>query len=82
MSISFSYLTTMAWEKFVEKYDDFMRNSKTKIDNEKTIKNYQKNQSNPIKNFAMGLHSLNRHKKCRRIQNKNWRFWEFSQGFL
>ena len=40
MSISFSYLTTMAWEKFVEKYDDFMRNSKTKIDNEKTIKNY------------------------------------------
>ena len=40
MSISFSYLTTMAWEKFVEKYDDFMRNSKTKINNEKTIKNY------------------------------------------
>ena len=36
MSISFSYLTTMAWEKFVEKYDDFMRNSKTKIKNEKT----------------------------------------------
>ena len=24
MSISFSYFTTMAWEKFVEKYDDFM----------------------------------------------------------
>ena len=38
MSISFSYLTTMAWEKFVEKYDDFMRNSKTKVKNEKTIK--------------------------------------------
>ena len=35
MSISFSYLTTMAWEKFVEKYDDFMRNSKTKINNKK-----------------------------------------------
>ena len=39
MSISFSYLTTMAWEKFVEKYDDFMRNSKTKVKNKKkTIK--------------------------------------------
>ena len=38
MSISFSYLTTMAWEKFVEKYDDFMRNSKTKINNENNNK--------------------------------------------
>ena len=36
MSIPFSYFTTKAWEKFVEKYDDFMRNSKTKIKNEKT----------------------------------------------
>jgi len=36
MSISFSYFTTTAWEKFVEKHDDFMRNSKTKINNEKT----------------------------------------------
>ena len=35
MSIPSFYLTTMAWEKFVEKYDDFMRNSKTKINNEK-----------------------------------------------
>ena len=38
MSISFSYLTTTAWEKFVEKYDDFMRNSKTTINNEKRNK--------------------------------------------
>ena len=36
MSIPFSYFTTMAWEKFVEKYDDFMRNSKTTVKNEKT----------------------------------------------
>ena len=35
MSIPFSYFTTTAWEKFVEKHDDFMRNSKTKIDNKK-----------------------------------------------
>ena len=35
MSISFSYFTTTAWEKFVEKHDDFMRNSKTKINKEK-----------------------------------------------
>ena len=40
MSISFSYFTTMAWEKFVEKYDAFMRNSKTKVKNEKKNKNY------------------------------------------
>ena len=38
MSISFSYFTTTAWEKFVEKHDDFMRNSKTKINNEKRNK--------------------------------------------
>ena len=36
MSIPFSYFTTMAWEKFVEKYDAFMRNSKTTVKNEKT----------------------------------------------
>ena len=36
MSIPSSYLTTTAWEKFVAKYDDFMRNSKTKIKSEKT----------------------------------------------
>ena len=36
MSIPFSYFTTKAWAKFVEKHDDFMRNSKTKIKNEKT----------------------------------------------
>ena len=35
MSDPFSYLTNAAWEKFVEKHDDFMQNSKTKIDNEK-----------------------------------------------
>ena len=35
MSVPFSYLTNTAWEKFVEKHDDFMQNSKTKIDNEK-----------------------------------------------
>ena len=40
MSIPFSYFTTKAWAKFVEKHDDFMRNSKTKVNNEKTIKNY------------------------------------------
>ena len=38
MSIPFSYLTTMAWDKFVEKYDAFMRNSKTKGKNEKRKK--------------------------------------------
>ena len=38
MSISSSYLTTTAWEKFVEKYDDFMRNFKTKVKNEKRKK--------------------------------------------
>ena len=37
---SIFYFTTMAWEKFVEKYDDFMRNSKTKVKNEKNNKNY------------------------------------------
>ena len=41
MSIPSSYLTTTAWEKFVEKHDDFMRNFKTKVENEKKeIKNY------------------------------------------
>ena len=30
MSIPSSYLTTMAWEKFVEKHDAFMRNFKIK----------------------------------------------------
>ena len=35
MSIPSSYLTTMAWEKFVEKHDAFMRNFKTKVKNEK-----------------------------------------------
>ena len=40
MSIPSSYLTTMAWEKFVEKHDAFMRNFKTKVENEKEIKNY------------------------------------------
>ena len=38
MSIPSSYLTTTAWEKFVEKHDDFMRNFKTKINNEKRNK--------------------------------------------
>ena len=38
MSIPSSYLTTMAWEKFVEKYDAFMRNFKTKVKNEKRNK--------------------------------------------
>ena len=38
MSIPSSYLTTMAWEKFVEKHDDFMRNFKTKVKNEKRNK--------------------------------------------
>ena len=38
MSSPFSYLTTMAWEKFVEKHDAFMRNSKTKGKNEKRKK--------------------------------------------
>ena len=35
MSIPSSYLTTTAWEKFVEKHDDFMRNFKTTGKNEK-----------------------------------------------
>ena len=38
MSIPSSYLTTMAWEKFVEKHDAFMRNFKTKVENEKRNK--------------------------------------------
>ena len=38
MSSPFSYLTTMAWEKFVEKHDAFMRNFKTKVENEKRNK--------------------------------------------
>ena len=38
MSVPFSDFTTMAWEKFVEKYDDFMRNFKTTINNEKRNK--------------------------------------------
>ena len=38
MSIPSSYLTTMAWEKFVEKHGDFMRNFKTKVENEKRNK--------------------------------------------
>ena len=38
MSISFSYFTTTAWEKFVEKHDAFMRNFKTKVKNEKRKK--------------------------------------------
>ena len=38
MSIPSSYLTTMAWEKFVGKHDDFMRNFKTKVENEKRNK--------------------------------------------
>ena len=38
MSIPSSYFTTMAWEKFVEKHDAFMRNSKTKVENEKRNK--------------------------------------------
>ena len=38
MSIPSSYLTTMAWEKFVEKHDAFMRNSNTKVENEKRNK--------------------------------------------
>ena len=38
MSIPSSYLTTMAWEKFVEKHDAFMRNFKTKVKNEKRRK--------------------------------------------
>ena len=38
MSVPFSDFTTMAWEKFVEKHDDFMRNFKTKINNEKRNK--------------------------------------------
>ena len=38
MSIPSSYLTTAAWEKFVEKHDDFMRNFKTKVKNEKRNK--------------------------------------------
>ena len=36
MSIPFSYITTTAWEKFVEKHDAFMRNSNTKVENGKT----------------------------------------------
>ena len=38
MSIPFSDFTTMAWEKFVEKHDDFMRNFKTTVENEKRNK--------------------------------------------
>ena len=38
MSIPSSFFTTMAWEKFVEKHDAFMRNSNTKVKNEKRNK--------------------------------------------
>ena len=38
MSIPLSFFTTMAWEKFVEKHDAFMRNFKTKVENEKRNK--------------------------------------------
>ena len=38
MSIPSSYLTTTAWAKFVEKHDDFMRNSMTKMKNKKQNK--------------------------------------------
>ena len=38
MSNPFSYFTAKAWEKFVEKHDDFMRNFKTKVENEKRNK--------------------------------------------
>ena len=38
MSSPFSYLTNMAWKKFVEKHGDFMRNFKTKVKNKKRKK--------------------------------------------
>ena len=38
MSIPSSYITAMAWEKFVEKYGAFMRNFNIKVKNEKRNK--------------------------------------------
>ena len=38
MSIPSSFVPATAWDKFVEKYGAFMRNSNTKVKNEKRNK--------------------------------------------